>query len=62
MENFNEWKKSLVHTQYKVMLPDGNTLDKGRWTSHKGFNLEGFNRYLEELYNHKYKGNEREQI
>lgn len=60
MENFNEWRKKLVHTQYKVILPDGVRLDKNRWTSHKGFNLKAFNEYIEEYYNHKYKSNERE--
>lgn len=59
-KKFNEWKKELVHTQYKVILPDGRTLDKGRWISHKGFNLEGFNKFLEQLYNDKYRKDERE--
>lgn len=58
-KTFDEWRKSIVHTQHKAILPDGRTIDKSRWSSHKGFNFKGFNEFLEELYNTKYRKDER---
>jgi len=53
--DFEEWLESLIHLQHKVILPDQHTIDKTRWTSHNGFNIKAFNKYLEDLYNAKYK-------
>jgi hypothetical protein len=57
-EDYLKWKESLVHLQHKVLLPDHNYIDKTRWTSHNGFNQKGFDNYLKELYNAKYKKDE----
>ena len=54
-DKYNEWLESIVHLQHKVILPDQHTTDKTRWTSHKGFNSTGFYSYLKDLYEAKYK-------
>lgn len=54
---FNEWKKSLVYTQSKVILPDQVYLDKTKYISKDGFNFDKLNTELKELYNTKYSKN-----
>lgn len=55
---YKEWLDKIIYLQTKVILPDGTTLDKDRWVTKDGFDVEGFNKFLGELYNTKYKGDD----
>lgn len=55
---YKQWLDKIIYLQTKVILPDGTSLDKGRWVKSDGFDTDGFNEFLGELYNTKYKEDE----
>jgi len=57
---YGKWLESITHLKDKVILPDQTTIDKTKWIKPNGFDVKGFNEYLERIYNAKYKKDGRE--
>lgn len=50
-KTYQEWFKEIVWLKDKIILPNNITVDKSKWITKDGFDINGFNSYLFELYN-----------
>ena len=57
--SFDQWKSKIIHLRDKVILPDNSSVYKGRWIGNNGFDYDEFDVFLEDLFNTKYKKDER---
>ncbi len=54
-ETFEEFYKKIIFYKNIITLPDNRTLDKTKWITRNGFDVEGFNNRLIDIYNNEFK-------
>ena len=54
-ETFEEFYKVIIFHKNSITLPDNRILLKGLWVGVKGFDVEGFNNRLIDIYNNEFK-------
>lgn len=53
---YRDWFKEIKFLKDKVILPDGNRINKSDWVTSKGFDFDNFNKFLMDTYNKLYGG------
>ena len=54
-ETFEEFYRAVIFHKKSITLPDNRTLLKGLWVGVNGFDVEGFNNRLIDIYNNEFK-------
>lgn len=54
-ETFEEFYKAVIFHNKSITLPDNRILLKGLWVGVNGFDVEGFNNRLIDIYNNEFK-------
>ena len=48
---YTEWFQKILFMRDKVILPDGKQINKLKWVTPNGFNINEFNKFLMITYN-----------
>lgn len=53
-KTYTEWFNDIKWLRDKIILPDGNTIDKTTYVTKDGFDINRFNTFLFQTYNTLY--------
>lgn len=53
-KTYQEWFKEIKWLKDKIILPDGTRISKSNYITKNGFNIDGFNKFLFQMYNTHY--------
>lgn len=53
-KTYKDWFKDIVWLKDKIILPNGQSVDKGSFVRKDGFDIDGFNVFLFNTYNALY--------